>query len=58
MHAGRGARWDAEAMETAKSSVEKRLAILERQLGSNEYLVANRCAPAEFSYARSCTSCL
>jgi glutathione S-transferase len=43
-------RWDGEAMETAKRSIEKHLAILDRQLGSDEYLVANRYTLAEVSY--------
>jgi glutathione S-transferase len=44
-------RWDQAAMDTAKRTLEKHIAILEGQLGKNEYLVANRFSLAEVAYA-------
>lgn len=44
-------RWDEAATEKARRNVEKHLAILERQLGDNEYLVASRFTLAEVCYA-------
>ena len=44
-------RWDEPAMAVARRNIEKHLAILDRQLGTGEYLVANRFTLAEVSYA-------
>lgn len=43
-------RWDEKAMAQAKSDIEKHLAILGRQLGESEYLVADRYTLAEVCY--------
>ncbi len=43
-------RWDEGAMAQAKKEIEKHLAIVERQLDGQDYLVANRYTLAEVCY--------
>ncbi len=43
-------RWDEKAMAQAKQEIEKHLAILDRQLATKEYLVADRYTLAEVCY--------
>jgi glutathione S-transferase len=43
-------RWNQAAMAEAKAEIEKHLAIVEQQLGGNEYLVANRFTLADICY--------
>jgi glutathione S-transferase len=44
-------RWNEKAMAAAKSDIEKHLAIVDRQLGSGEWLVGDRFSLAEVCYA-------
>jgi glutathione S-transferase len=44
------ARWDRPAMETARAEIDKQLAIVERQLGSREYLAGDAFTLADIAY--------
>lgn len=43
-------RWDMTAIDAAQKAVIKHLAIVEQQLGNNEYLVGNRYSLADIAY--------
>jgi glutathione S-transferase len=43
-------RWDTAAMDKAKVTIEKHLAVLERTLGEREYLVGDRFTLADLCY--------
>lgn len=44
-------RWDETLFAQMRGEIEKHLAILDRQLGGNDYLVGNRYSLAEVCYA-------
>jgi glutathione S-transferase len=43
-------RWDLNAMSQAKADIEKHVEIVERELGSDDYLVGNRYTLADIAY--------
>jgi glutathione S-transferase len=43
-------RWDAGAMSQARADIEKHLAIVDSELGSDDYLVGNRYTLADIAY--------
>ena len=44
-------RWDEQLFAQLRAEIDKRLAILDRQLGENEYVVGNRYSLVEVCYA-------